>query len=172
MKRRDLLAIPIAALLAGLSLSGCSAAPRSATDDVVGTWILVSSVIERDGKRTPQFGADARGMLALDAHGRFVLTIIGSDLPRFAANDRVGGTPEENSAVVARSIAMIGTYELDTLHRTLTFHVERSTFPNWDGTDQKRLLKSLDPAELTYETPAASSGGVGTVTWKRVQGAA
>jgi Lipocalin-like domain len=96
-----------------------------------------------------------------------VLTIIGPDLPKFASNNRAGGTPEENKAVVSRSIAMIGTYLVDPAAKTLTFRVESSTFPNWDGTEQKRLLSSGNNAELKYITPTASSGGVATVTWKR-----
>jgi hypothetical protein len=135
--------------------------------DVAGTWTLVSSVIERDGAKTDQFGSGAKGMLVLDANGRFVLTIIGPDLPKFASNNRAGGTPEENKAVVSRSIAMIGTYLVEPAAKTLTFRVESSTFPNWDGTEQKRLLSSGNNAELKYITPTASSGGVATVTWKR-----
>jgi hypothetical protein len=95
---------------------------------VAGTWTLVSSVIERDGAKTDQFGSGAKGMLVLDANGRFVLTIIGPDIPKFASNNRAGGTPEENKAVVSRSIAMIGTYLVDPAAKTLTFRVESSTF--------------------------------------------
>jgi hypothetical protein len=42
-------------------------------------------------------------------------------------------------------------------------------FPNWNGTEQKRLLSPIANDELKYITPTASSGGVGTVTWKRVK---
>jgi hypothetical protein len=137
--------------------------------DVVGTWTLVSSVTERDGTRTDQFGAGAKGMLVLDADGRFMLTVIGLDLPKFASNNRAGGTPEENKAVMSKSIAMIGTYAVDAPAKTLTFRVESATFPNWDGTEQKRLLSSGDKDELKYITPTASSGGVATVIWKRAK---
>ena len=135
--------------------------------DVVGTWNLVSSVIERDGTKTHQFGSGASGMLMLDANGRFMLTIIGPDLPKFASNNRAAGTPEEYKAVMSKSIAMIGTYLVDSTAKTLTFRVESATFPNWDGTEQKRLLASDTHEDLIYITPTASSGGVATVTWKR-----
>src|SRR5947208_16061411 len=69
-------------------------------NDVVGTWTLVSSVTEKDGTKTDQFGAGAKGMLILDATGHFMLTIIGPDLPKFGSNNRAGGTPDENRAVV------------------------------------------------------------------------
>jgi hypothetical protein len=137
--------------------------------DVVGTWTLVSSVTERDGTRTDQFGAGAKGMLSLDSEGHFMLTIIGPDLPQFAANNRAGGTAEENRAVVSKSIAMIGTYSVSAADKTLTFKVDSATFPNWNGTEQKRLLASTSRDELKYITPTASSGGVGTVTWRRAR---
>ena len=62
---------------------------------------------------------------------------------------------------------MIGTYSVNSIEKTLTFNVQSATFPNWNGTEQKRLLVSGDKDELKYITPTASSGGVGTVTWKR-----
>jgi hypothetical protein len=137
------------------------------TSDLVGTWTLVSSVTEKSGVRTEQFGPGAKGMLSLDGRGHFMLTIIGPDLPKFASNNRADGTPEENKAVISKSIAMIGTYAVE--QKTLTFKVETATFPNWNATEQRRNLVAVSTDELKYVTPTASSGGVGTVTWKRVQ---
>lgn len=145
-----------------------SASAQSATD-VVGTWTLVSSVTVKDGTKTDQFGLGAKGSLVLDSTGHFMLTIIGPELPKFASNNRAGGTPEENKAVVSRSIAMIGEYSVSTADKTMTFKVDSATFPNWNGTEQKRLLSPIVNDELKYITPTASSGGVGTVTWRRVK---
>jgi hypothetical protein len=142
-------------------------AAQSASE-IVGTWSLVSSVTERDGVRTDQFGTGAKGMLVLDGAGHFMLTIIGPDLPKFISNNRAAGTPDENKAVVSKSIAMIGDYSVSTSDKTLTFKVGSATFPNWNGTEQKRLLSPLEGDVLKYVTPTASSGGVGTVTWRRV----
>jgi hypothetical protein len=154
-------------LVALLAILACPAASAQSAADVVGTWSLVSSVTEKDGVKTDQFGAGARGSLVLDAGGHFMLTIIGPGLPRFASNNRADGTAEENKAVMSRSIAMIGTYVVHPEDKTLVFKVDSSTFPNWNGTEQKRLLASTSHGELKYVTPTASSGGVGTVTWKR-----
>ncbi|SEB16113.1 lipocalin-like domain-containing protein [Variovorax sp. YR216] len=137
--------------------------------DLAGTWMLVSSVTEKDGVRTDQYGPGATGALSLDPAGRFMLTIIGPNLPRFASGSRASGSADENRAVVAGSIAMVGTYAVNPADKTLTFKVERATFPNWDGTEQKRLLSEVSQDELKYVTPTASSGGVGTVTWRRAR---
>jgi Lipocalin-like domain len=138
-------------------------------DSLRGTWVLVSSVTEKDGMKTDQFDAGASGMMSLGADGHFMLTIIGPNLPKFAANNRAAGTPEENKAVMSKSIAMIGTYSVNQSDKTLTFKVERSTFPNWNGTEQKRSIVTASGDDLKYITPTASSGGVGIVTWKRAK---
>jgi hypothetical protein len=169
MIRRDALGFAIGASLAYLTTFSSSPALAQSASDVVGTWSLVSSVTERDGTRTDQFGSGAKGMMTLDADGHFMLTIIGPELPKFASNNRAAGTPEENKAVVSKSIAMIGTYVVNSADKTLTFNVDSATFPNWNGTEQKRLLASGNKDELKYITPTASSGGVGTVTWKRAK---
>jgi hypothetical protein len=154
--------LAVAAAMIALSGSVMAQAP-----DVRGTWTLVSSVTEKDGEQSEQFGSGAKGMMTLDAAGNFTLIIIGPGLPRFASNNRAGGTPEENMAVMSKSIAMIGTYAHNPADETLTFKVESSTFPNWNGTQQKRIIVAISKDVLKYITPTASSGGVGTVTWRR-----
>jgi hypothetical protein len=144
-------------------------AHAQAVESIVGTWTLVSSIRDKDGTKTDQFGAGAKGMMSVDPSGRFMLTIIGPDLPKFAANNRAGGTADESKAVVSKSIAMIGTYAFDPAAKTLVFKTESATFPNWNGTEQKRLIVTANSEELKYVTPNASSGGVGTVTWKRAK---
>jgi hypothetical protein len=159
----------VVALTSQLTLLSSPAVPAQSARDLVGTWTLVSSVTDKDGNRTDQFGTGAKGMMSLDSEGHFMLTIIGPDIPPFVSNNRAGGTPEENRDVVAKTIAMIGTYSVDSAERTLTFKVDRATFPNWNGTEQKRLLAPGAKDELRYVTPTASSGGIGTVTWKRAR---
>jgi hypothetical protein len=156
-----MLAVAVAAMVL------CGSARAETSGDLRGTWVLVSSVTDKDGKKTEQFGSGANGMMTLDAGGHFMLMIIGPDLPRFVSNNRAGGTPEENKAVMSKSIAMIGSYSHNPAEKTLTFKVESSTFPNWNGTRQKRIVVVATKDELKYITPTASSGGVGTVTWRR-----
>lgn len=160
-----MLAKMLAVVATASLLSGSARA--EAGGDLRGTWVLVSSVTDKDGKKTDQFGSGATGMMTLDAGGHFMLTIVGPDLPRFASNNRAEGTPEENKAVMSKSIAMIGTYSQNPTDKTLTFKVESSTFPNWNGTQQKRVIVAATNDELKYTTPTASSGGIGTVTWRR-----
>ena len=169
MVRGRILSLALGAALGSQAVMLSSTALAQSVSDVVGTWTLVSSVTEKDGARTDQFGSGAKGMMTLDAEGHFMLTIIGADLPKFASNNRATGTPEENRAVVSKSIAMIGTYSVNSADHTLIFKVDSASFPNWNGTEQKRMLASGNKDELKYVTPNASSGGVGTVTWRRAK---
>ncbi len=169
VRRNTFRLVLLAALASQAAMFSCSIALAQSASDVVGTWTLVSSVTEKDGTRTDQFGSGAKGMLTLDADGHFMLTIVGPGLPKFASNNRADGTSEENKAVMSKSIAMIGTYSVSSADKTLIFKVDGATFPNWNGTEQKRLLSSSSKDELKYVTPTASSGGVGTVTWKRAK---
>jgi hypothetical protein len=155
----------------GFGAAACLPSAASAQDKelLVGSWALVSSVTEKDGVKSDQFGSGATGMLSFDSAGHFMLTIIGPNLPKFASNNRAGGTAEENKAVVSSSIAMLGTYTVNPAEKALILKVDSATFPNWNGTEQKRLISSLSDGELQYVTPTASSGGVGTVTWKRLK---
>ncbi len=146
-----------------------STASAQSSDDLVGRWQFVSSVTEKDGARIDQFGAGATGMMCLDRDGHFMLTIIGADLPKFASNTRTGGTAEENKAVMSKTIAMIGTYVVSRKDNLLTFSIESATFPNWIGTEQKRSILAASDTELKYTVPITSTGGVGTVTWKRAR---
>ena len=153
--------------LTTLMISG--AAWGDSPGELVGTWTLVSSIMEKDGKKIDQFGPGAHGMMSLDANGRFMLTIIGADLPKFAANNRAAGNSEENRAVVSKSIAMLGTYSANLAEMTLIFSVETATFPNWDATRQKRSIVALTNGELKYLTAQASGGGTAIVTWRRAK---
>ena len=169
MRRHVIKFAAVAAFTTSAVMLSGSTALAQGSSDIAGKWTLVSSVTEKDGTRTDQFGSGAKGMMTLDSDGRFMLTIIGPDLPNFVSNSRAAGTPEENKAVVSKSIAMIGTYSVNAADKTLTFKVDSATFPNWNGTEQKRLLASSNKDELKYITPTASSGGVGTVTWRRAK---
>jgi ABC-type amino acid transport substrate-binding protein len=162
-----MLALAVAAALLGAALFMSDASAQNAKA-VFGTWRLVSVITEQGGKETETFGPGAEGVMSLDAGGRYVITIIGADIPRFASNNRAAGTPEENKTVIGKSIAHFGTYSVNQADKTITFKIERATFPNWSGTESKRSL-TVGADELKFIDPAASAGGTATVTWKRAE---
>src|SRR6516164_9576868 len=126
---------------------------------LIGTWLLVSEITEfPDGKRLEGFGGNQKGMLIFDRTGRYSSQLTGASRIKFASN-RLQGTPEENKGVSAGSLAHFGTYSIDAAGTTLTYHVERSSFPNWDGTDQKWSIIKFAGDDLTLGVARTSSGG-------------
>jgi hypothetical protein len=138
------------------------------TKDLAGTWTLVSNVSEQGGNKTDTFGPNPKGILIVDANGRYVLAVARAGLPKVASNNRTTATPEENKAIVGGSIIHFGTLSVNAVDKTITFKIETSTFPNWDGIEQKRPF-TITGDELQYTVPAQSGGGTGTVVWKRAK---
>jgi hypothetical protein len=99
-------------------------------DQLVGTWRLVSIYNERqDGSKFYPLGANPTGILMLDGNNRFSLQLIGSGLPKFASNNRLEGTPEENKAIVQGLICYFGTYTVSGVDHTLTYHKKPQPSP-------------------------------------------
>jgi len=69
---------------------------------------------------------------------------------------------------VQGSISHFGTFVVNEGDKTITFHIQTSTFPNWDGIDQKRPF-TLSGDELKYPVPAASGGGTAEVVLMRLK---
>ncbi len=161
----------------GLALAVGMASPGIAqqqTDSVkqqlVGTWFLVSDVATRsDGTPFEPFGDNPKGILMLDRMGNFSIQYSGDARRKVASNNRLQGTCEEDKANAKGTQAVYGTYSVDAAGRTLTFHVERNSFPNWDNTDLKRTI-TLAGDELKWSIPQLSTGG-GTAEniWKRAK---
>ena len=154
-------------LILGVVLSAGAVFAQTAKD-FAGTWTLVSVVTEQDGKKTDTFGPNPKGILVVDANGRYVIAFARADLPKVASNNRTTATPEENKAIVGGSITHFGTLSVNAADKTMTFKIETATFPNWDGTEQTRAF-TITGDELTYTVPAASSSGTATAVWKRVK---
>jgi hypothetical protein len=137
---------------------------------LVGTWTLVSTEnIKADGSKIDVFGPNPKGILIFDSAGRYSLTIVRSDLPKFAAGTSDHGTAQENQAVLAGMIASFGTYSINEADGTLTTQVEGSSFPNLTDGGQKRVISSLTDTELKYSNPATATGTKAEVVWKRVK---
>lgn len=116
-------------------------------------------------------GSNPKGILVYDATGRMSVQILGSQRTRFAAENFLEGTAEENKAAVHGTISYFGTYTIDQASHTVTHHIESSLFPNWDGTDQRRTY-TLVGDELKLTTPPlAFPGGssVGHLVWIRAK---
>jgi hypothetical protein len=154
------------ALLPGNAISQ----QKSLKEQLVGTWTFVSAIdVQKDGTKTDRWGPNPKGMLVFDGNGRYSLTIMRSDLPKFAGKTMVEGTADENKALVQGMIHHFGTYSVNEADKTLTTRVEGSSFPNLNGSEQKRIIASLTADELKYTNPATATGTSAEAVWKRVK---
>src|SRR5262245_1097178 len=138
----------LAALAVALALWVGPASAQTAKD-LVGSYTLVSIALEKDGKTVNLFGDKPNGALTLDVGGRFSIIIVRGDLPKIASGNREAGTADENKAIVHGSIGYFGSYTVNEADKSLNFRIEGGTFPNWAGTEQKRLF-TLTGDEFKY----------------------
>jgi Lipocalin-like domain len=66
---------------------------------------------------------------------------------------------------VQNSICYFGKYTVDEAAKTLTFHIEGCSFPNWTGTDQKRSF-TLGEDELAVDGVSSFARPFSNL-WKR-----
>jgi hypothetical protein len=172
MKRHATLTMTATALLClavGLSASASLAQQKSLKEQLVGTWMLVSSdQVRPDGSKFSQFGANPKGINVFDANGRFFLMVASADNSKFAAREGNETNSEEAGALIVESIAYYGTYTVNDVN-VINLHLDASTFPNQIGTDQKRTITSVTADELTYSGSAAMPGVQVHQVWTRAK---
>jgi len=133
--------------------------------DLVGTWRLQSdNTVTSDGRKLQPFGPNPKGTAMFDSAGHFAIVVSRPDLPKFASDNRMKGTPEENEAIVHGSIAFFGTYSIK--NGVILQHIEGGTWPSWVGTDQKRTVTSFAKDHQTWTT-VPTFGGMSELRWSR-----
>ncbi len=147
-------------------------AAKTTRDDIIGTWLLASHYAERqDGTRVASFGSDPKGIFMIGPDGYFSYQIMGGDRQKYAANSRLKGTPEEMRSVIHGSQTLYGTYTFDEATHTITWNIERSLFPNWDGTQRKVSLVVAGDEMRQEAEPIISPEGAITprIVWRRAK---
>jgi len=135
---------------------------------IEGTWTLAFADVQHpDGTRTHDYGDAPKGVLQIDHAGHYSLFIFNSSRPRFAANDKNAGTPDEFRSATLGTSSHFGTVEADPVKRTLTFHIEGATYPNWEGTTQVRGYE-MSGDMLSYKVPPRPNGDIPLTGWKRI----
>jgi hypothetical protein len=140
------------------------APPKPMKEAIIGSWsLLIDDAVKEDGTHVPNFGPNPEGIAMFGPDGRFAVMVMRSGRPKFAANSRTQGTADENKATVTGSNAFFGTYVVNEADKSLTMRIEGSTYPNLEGTTQKRTITSLTAGdEITWMNPATR----GETAWK------
>jgi hypothetical protein len=147
----------VAPLACALMTASSYAQQKSLKEQLMGAWVIVSSSTKLpDGN--PAWGTNPVGLLIFTDNGHYSSQLMRSDLPKFASDSRVKGTPEEYKAVMSGSISSFGTYTVDEANKTFTIRYEGSTFPNRKGAEDTRSF-IIEGDELHITNPAPSTGG-------------
>lgn len=141
---------------------------RPFKEQLVGTWTLLSWEQKKaDGTKVERYGTNPKGIAFFDADGRYIITVMKSDRAKYVSNTLWQGSPQENKETADGTITYFGTYSTNEVDDSITIHVEGSSFPNWNGSDQKRFVAIVgDQLTLTVRPPG---GEVVDVIWKRAK---
>jgi hypothetical protein len=170
MKRIFPLALAMFAMVAAAVFATNGAAQStSLKDQLVGSWIYVSSTGTReDGSTVPR--PSLRGALTYTADGRFHFITTRTDTPSYASSDPARPSADEAMAVASGSIAYAGTYTVDDATKTVLLQIETSTFPNLVGAaNQRRIVSAVGADELRFTNPRTPAGVTLEFVWKRAK---
>ena len=156
----------LVAMLAGMAARDAQVPTR--VFPLQGSWTLVAAdKILSDGKTARDYGESPKGRLVIDAKGRYSLQIFKSERLRFAGDSKADASVDEFRSAVMGSSTHYGTMTIDEGAGVLVFSIVGSSFPNWEGTTQRRQYK-LDGAELRYKVPPRPDGSIPVSVWRRL----
>src|SRR5262249_18507361 len=148
--------------------SDAAAQQKTLKDGLVGAWKFVSSTSQRDDG-SAQSAPNPKGSLIFTDSGRFSLQIMRSDRHSYKSNSRMRGSLIENQATTRGTLSYFGTYTVSETDRVLTFHIESSSFPNFNDTDQKRVVSFAgNDLRLDNLSPRRGSGSTFQI-WERTK---
>jgi hypothetical protein len=154
-------------LLAAL-VTGSVSVPAQAPA-IVGTWVLVrADKLLPNGTRVADYGPDPHGLVIFTADGYYSVQIYRAEHPKFASGDKGMGTPEEYKDASLGMSVHFGRYSVDPAKGTITFHVDRSSFPNQDDTNPERPYE-LTGDELSWKVAPRPDGSIPVTVLRRVR---
>jgi hypothetical protein len=138
--------------------SGAAAQQKSLKDQLIGTWTLVSTEdTEPNGTKHQYFGVNPKGIMILDAGGRYAQVAGRSDRPKFTGSGNLRlNTPAAQYGEAARAFAgNFGTWSVNEADKTLTRRYEAALVPNVEGADQKNSVSLAGDEMRLVSTSAA-----------------
>lgn len=152
------------ALLAAAPLTGIAQTPS-----IVGTWTLAGAEkLLPNGKRiTDVYGTHPHGLVIFTADGYYSVQIYRAKRIKFSSGDKLKGTPEEYRDALLSTSDHFGRYSLNAANHTITFRIDRSSFPNQDDTTQVRPYE-MKGGELSWKVAPRPDGSVPITILRRV----
>ncbi|HJY14150.1 MAG TPA: lipocalin-like domain-containing protein [Flavobacterium sp.] len=163
--------VSILFLLLALNAAIAQKTKQEMNTEILGSWALVSvENINSDGTKNLPYDVNPKGILFFDEKGNYAIEIYKNDRPKIISGDKNKCTPQENASIVQGSNAHFGEYEIDETNKIITFKIKTASFPNWEGTIQKRSYTFLNN-ELKYVVTNTTQGGksvTAEVVWKKL----
>jgi hypothetical protein len=155
-----------------LLLAGLLTAPLLATaqtPSIVGTWVVTGAQkLLPDGTRVSDYGPNPHGLVIFTADGYYSVQIYRAERLKFASGDKLKGTPEEYKEASLSTSVHFGRYTVDPAKSAITFHIDRSSFPNQDDTTQVRPYE-LKGDQLSWKVAPRPDGSIPVTTLRRVR---
>lgn len=141
----------------------------SLKEQLVGTWALIAwEQRKADGTRVQRYGEKPVGIAFFDRGSRYIITVMRSDRAKYASGVLWQSTAEEDKATADGTMTYFGTYSVNEADSSIAIHIEGSSFPNWNGANQKRFVAIAgDRLTLTVRPP---TGEIVDVVWQRAAG--
>ena len=135
---------------------------------LVGSWRLTAAdKILPDGRQVADYGEAPRGIAIFAANGRYVVEIFQTDRIKLTSADHTKGTSKEYKDTVLKISCHFGTYAVDEAKGTITFHIDRASFPDWDETTSVRTF-TLEGDKLAWRVPPRPDGSIPVPVFSRI----
>jgi hypothetical protein len=138
------------------------------SDSIVGTWTLTAAdKLLPDGTRTSDFGDNPHGLVIFTADGHYSIEIYRADRAKFSSDDRAKVSTEEYKNAALSMSVHFGRYTVEPAKHTISFQIDRASWPNWDHTVQVRTYELKDN-ELSWKVARRSDGSIPITVLRRV----
>jgi len=140
------------------------------TAPIAGTWVLVKAdKILPNGKQVADYGARPHGLVIFTQDGRYSVQIYRDERLKFTSGDRAKGTAEEYRNASLSMSTHFGRYTVDSAKSTISFQIDRASFPNTDNTTRV-IPFQLKGDELSWKLAPRPDGAIPVTVLRRASG--
>ena len=143
-------------------------------NELIGTWQLLSYIeVPLNGSDSIfPMGKSPKGILIYGADGFMSVQISSSERSIYSSNDRYIADDQEIISSIKGFIAFSGSYHINNQTAIVSYSIQTSSFPNWEGQIQERKVDfEGDILYLKSVEPILSNGqDVNSyMTWQRIE---
>ena len=148
----------------------CCLEAAAQTSEITGTWsVIKAEKLLPDGTRVSDYGDNPHGLVIFTPDGYYSVQIYRADRIKFSSGDKLKGTPDEYKEASLSTSSHFGRYSVDAIKHTITFHIDRSSFPNQDDSTQVRAYE-MNGDELSWKVAPRPDGSIPITVVRRVAG--